>query len=371
MKYDNDSRVVLTLDAGGTNLVFSAIQREEEIIEPITLPTRGNSLELILKNIIDGFREVQSLLAEKPVAISLAFPGPVEYQLGIIGNLENLPAFQGGIALGPMLEDTFNIPTFINNDGDLFTYGEAISGILPYVNNLLEKSGSPKRYGNLVGVTFGTGFGGGIVYRGDLFLGDNSAQGEINRMRNRIIGDYSVEESVSIRGVKRVYAREEGINPADCPAPAEIFEIGMGRKNGNKDAAVKAFEELAIVAGDALANAVTLIDGIVVIGGGLSGAYTLFLQRLVDEMNTRYRTSEGKPLNRLEVQVFNLENEGDLARFVKGDIHKITVPFSNRELTYDPLQRIGVGVTQLGTSRAVFIGAYAFALSNLDKGKRL
>jgi glucokinase len=50
--------------------------------------------------------------------------------LGIIGDLENLPTFKGGVALGPMLEEIFNIPVFINNDGDLFAYGEAIAGLL-------------------------------------------------------------------------------------------------------------------------------------------------------------------------------------------------------------------------------------------------
>jgi glucokinase len=65
------------------------------------------------------------------VAISFAFPGPSDYPRGIIGDLGNLPCFRGGVALGPMLEDTFEIPVFINNDGDLFAYGEAIGGFLP------------------------------------------------------------------------------------------------------------------------------------------------------------------------------------------------------------------------------------------------
>jgi glucokinase len=34
-------------------------------------------------------------------------------------------------------------------------------------------------------------------------------------------------------------------------------------------------------------------------------------------------------------------------------------------LQYDPLQRLGVGMSRLGTSEAVAIGAYAFALKSL------
>lgn len=37
--YTNDNRIVMTLDAGGTNLVFSAIRGGREIVTPITLPS--------------------------------------------------------------------------------------------------------------------------------------------------------------------------------------------------------------------------------------------------------------------------------------------------------------------------------------------
>jgi len=89
---------------------------------------------------------VQNRLPEKPVAISFAFPGPADYPNGIIGDLGNFPAFRGGVALGPMLQEKFKLPVFINNDGDLFAYGEAIAGFLPEVNELLEKAGSPKHF---------------------------------------------------------------------------------------------------------------------------------------------------------------------------------------------------------------------------------
>ena len=43
------------------------------------------------------------------------------------------------------------------------------------------------------------------------------------------------------------------------------------------------------------------------------------------------------------------------------------MPGSGRKVAYDPLKRIGVGLSRLGTSRAVAIGAYAFALAELDR----
>ncbi|HOI86418.1 MAG TPA: ROK family protein [Lentimicrobium sp.] len=366
MRYNNDKRIVMTLDAGGTNFVFSAVQSEEEIIEPIRIPAEGSTLEIVLNKIIQGFNEVKSKLNVNPVAISFCFPGPAEYELGIIGDLENLPTFRGGVALGPMLEEKFGIPVFINNDGDLFAYGEAIAGLLPEINERIRSSASPKNYQNLLGVTFGTGYGGGIVSRGQLFMGDNSAQGEINRMRNKLHTNASVEENVSIRGIRRIYCRETGLDFNQCPEPREIFEIGMGLREGNREAAIMAFHRMAEVAGDSIANAITLIDGLVVIGGGLAGAYPLFLQRLVDEMNTNLTTMVGTALDRMEIKAFNLEDEREFNLFYEGDTREIKVPFSSRRIKYDPMKRIGVGISRLGTSRAVSVGAYAYALARLD-----
>jgi glucokinase len=367
MTYKNDIRVVMTLDAGGTNLVFNAVQAEQEILEPITLPSQGENLEEVLGKIIDGFSQVQSKLMPKPVAISFAFPGPADFENGIIGDLQNLPFFKGGIALGPMLQEKFGIPVFINNDGDLFAYGEAIAGLLPEINKKLEESGNPKRYRNLFGATFGTGFGGGIVTRNGLLCGDNSSGGEINRMRNRSFKNWDTEESVSIRGLKREYANNTGLNIASCPEPRDIFEIGMGRIKGNQEAAIHAFEAFARDAADALANATTLIDGLVVIGGGLSGAYPLFLPKLVEEMNYPFDTMSGKPLERMEVVAYNLEDEGSLAYFLKSSSVEIPVPFTNLTVNFDPNKKIGVGISRLGTSKAVSIGAYAYALAKLGQ----
>jgi glucokinase len=41
------------------------------------------------------------------------------------------------------------------------------------------------------------------------------------------------------------------------------------------------------------------------------------------------------------------------------------VPDSDRLIEYDPLQRLGVGMSRLGTSEAVALGAYGYALSKL------
>ncbi len=357
----------MTLDAGGTSFRFSAVRGGRPVTAGVILPSNADHLERCLANLIEGFTRTQQQCPALPVAISFAFPGPADYPNGIIGDLRNLPAFRGGVALGPMLQDRFSIPVFINNDGDLFAHGEALAGFLPYVNDLLEKAGSPKRYHNLLGVTLGTGFGGGISRGGEPFIGDNSMAGEVWLLRNKLHPEMNAEEGACIRAVRRVYAEKAGLPFEKSPDPKALFEIGLGRAPGNPAAAREAFRQLGEVAGDAMAQALALVDGLAVIGGGISGSWPLFLPALVDELNSGYTGPDGHKLRRLASVSFNLEDPAQRETFLKGETREIPIPGSARKIQYDPLQRIGVGISRLGTSEAIAIGACAFALKKLDQ----
>lgn len=360
------NNIIYTLDAGGTGFKFSAMKDSVELFDPFTILSAAPDLEGVLQKIILGFHQVEERCGLKPTAISFCFPGPADYPNGIIGDLENLPTFKGGVPLKQMLENEFHVPVFINNDGDLFAYGEALGGLLPEVNQLLAQQGNPKRYKNLLGVTLGTGFGGGIVIDKVLLNGDNSAGGEINRSRNILYPKTSAEDSISIRGVRRVFAREANIPFDEAPQPFDIYQIAMGIKDGNKAAAQKAWDELATVLADVLANAVTLTDSIIVIGGGLSGAWPVFMPKLIEKMNEPFTDLNGHQVSRMETVAFNLMDDEDMIRFTGKSGRMINVPFSDQKVWYDPTKRIGVGVTKLGTSSAVSVGAYAYAVHQLE-----
>lgn len=363
--YIYDNRIVITLDAGGTNLVFGAMRGCEYITEPINYPSNAHDLDLCLDTMVKGFREVINSLDEKPVAISFAFPGPADYPNGIIGGyLPNFPSFRDGVALGPFLENEFGIPVFINNDGDLFAYGEALCGALPQLNKRLEEAGCNKRYHNLLGYTFGTGFGVGVVVNGELNRGDNSCV-ETFCLPHKTKSGIIVEEGVAVRAVKRVYAEESG-DLNHCFEPKEICEIADGKREGNVEAARKAFAEFGETAGDAMAIAAQLIDGIIVIGGGITAARHLILPSLINELRSEFATLGGDSVRRVQMDVFNLDDPDEFARFAKGNTKTISVRGTNKTIEYDDMKRIGVTFSKLGASKAISAGAYAFALSQID-----
>ena len=367
MKTDlnSEKKIILTLDAGGTNFVFSAIQGNKEIVETVHRPANAHALEKCLSTIIKGFETVNNKLPEKACAISFAFPGPADYAKGIIGNLPNFKAFNDGVALGPMLEDHFNLPVFINNDGNLFAYGEALAGFLPEINKKIIDEGSIKQFKNLTGLTLGTGFGCGIVLKNFLLEGDNSCDAGIHATLNKNHSNWNAEESVSTRAIQRVYATEAGINFSSELMPEDIYEIAKGTKAGNQTAAIESFKQFGEALGSSISNISTLIDGLVVIGGGITAAWKLFSEEMFTEINRQYENFEGKKSSRLSVKVYNLEDENVFKEFALGKIKELKVPKSNRIVKYDEAQRIGIGVSKLGASKAIALGAYAYAIRKI------
>ena len=364
--YQTDKRTVITLDAGGTNFVFGAIRGNQDVIKPISLPSNSHDLGQCLETLERGFREVINALDEKPVAISFAFPGPADYPNGIIGGyLPNFPSFRDGVALGPFLEDKFGIPVFINNDADLFAYGEALAGALPEINSKLERLNSAKRYKNLLGYTWGTGFGFGFTVNGQMHIGDNSCV-ETFCLRNKKYPDVICEDGVAIHALKREYAKNSGDTDHNLE-PKDMFDIAEGTREGNREAVLKTFEDYGEIAGDAMATAATLIDGLIVIGGGITAARKYIMPALLKEMRGQLQSMNGETISRLQFKVYDLDDFNEFVEFAKGGSRELKIYGTDKSVVYDPMKRIGITISKLGASRAISLGAYAFALQQIDR----
>ncbi len=364
--YKSDNRIVITLDAGGTNLVFSAMRGYDFIIDPITYPSNSHDLDLCLATMVRGFEEVIAQLPEQPVAISFAFPGPADYRAGIIGGyLPNFPSFREGVALGPFLSRKFGLPVYINNDGDLFAFGEAMGGALPEINERVAAMGGERKYVNMLGYTFGTGLGIGEVINGELNLGNNCCV-ETFCLPHKLMPDVIVEEGSSIRALKREYGRLTG-NPDHGLEPYDLFKIAEGTMEGNAEAARKAFELFGEVTGNAFASAVTLTDSLIVVGGGVTGAFKYIKPALLRELRSKIKTLGGDCVQRVQMEVFDLDDPEQFEKFVKGNSKPIKVYGYDETVTYDPMKRTGIAVSKLGASKAISIGAYIYALTQIDK----
>ena len=341
-----DKKIVLTLDAGGTNFVFSAICNNEEIVEPVRLKAVTTDTEGCLATLVQGFTTVKEKLGIEPVAISFAFPGPADYERGVIGDLPNFPSFRGGVALGPYLESVFKIPVYVNNDGNLFAYGEALAGALPRVNKALEEAGCKRRYKNMVGITLGTGFGCGVVIDKVLLTGDNGCGGDVWCMRNGMYPFVIAEESVSIRAVRRVYAEMSHEEIGDL-TPKDIGDIANGTRPGNQKAAQESFRQLGQVTAAALSKWI--------------------LPGMMEEFARPAGTFTGNLLPTLQSEVYNFEDEEQRAAFLEDKDVYVDVPHSDQKVLYQAQRKVAVLVSELGASKAINLGAYNFALNQLGQ----
>lgn len=362
-----DSRAVLTFDAGGTNFVFSAMKGGQEIVDPITLPSNADHLERCLDTIKTGFDQILTRLDQSAVAISFAIPAPTDYFNGVVGDLKNLPGFRGGVPLAKILENQYQMPVYMNNDGDLYAYGEALGGFLPEVNRIMEVAGNPKRFKNLYGLTLGTGFGGGFVSDGTLIRGDNSIASEVWIISNSITPSRNAEEEVSIRAITRNYKKAIAQGEELDLSPKDIYKIASGERDGDRDAALKAFETLGTHLGDVIANLVCLTDGLVVMGGGIAGADRFFMPAIMGELGRNFDFRPHDPIPRLIQKAFNLNDEAGRKGLCEITGKFIDLPGTDQQVYYDEQPKVAIGTSRIGTDRAISLGAYAFALNQLDR----
>ena len=105
------------------------------------LPTATN-LERCLANVVEGFTRIRRQCPRTSGGDQLRFSRPG----GLSGRDHRRPGQSAGISrrrrAGADVGGEIRIPVFINNNGDLFAYGEAIAGLLPHVNRLLAAAGS-------------------------------------------------------------------------------------------------------------------------------------------------------------------------------------------------------------------------------------
>ncbi len=215
-------------------------------------------------------------------------------------------------------------------------------------------------------LTLGTGFGCGIVHNRKLLLGDNSNSGEVWITSNRFNPVLNAEEGVSARAIIREYVNETGLKDGKDLMPKDVYNIATGAKEGDSAAAKKAFGKMGHLMGDVIGNLIALIDGIVVIGGGLTGASSLYMPAVMEELNRGFTTPEGISLPRAVQQVYNWNDDAQKAEFLKDHSTKIQVPGTDKKVAYDPSPRLAIATSGIGASKAIAIGAYAFAVNELE-----
>lgn len=217
------------------------------------------------------FLTAQAIPVESLSGIGVSATGQIDSRKGIVaGTCGNFPNYIGS-PIKAALEQDFGLPVTVANDANCMTLGEVWVG-------------GAQGYTDVIGVTLGTGVGGGIVVEGKLLHGAHGSGAEIGHLvLNR---DETVPCNCGKRGCVEQYCSATGIvrlakrhlDSTDAPSSLrtlknltckDIFDAG---KAGDKEALIILDRYYAYM-GEFLGDVCTTVDPeVVVIGGGVSKA---------------------------------------------------------------------------------------------------
>lgn len=156
---------IIGVDVGGTTIVGGRIECKD-IVDYYSADTKadegGDTTLEVLKDV------VRRLMTTDTKAIGVGVPSVVDRSKGIVYNVQNINNWDE-VHIKKILEAEFNIPVFVDNDANCFALGEKIYG-------------QGVNFKNFVGITLGTGVGGGIIQNNNLLDDANCGSGEFGEL---------------------------------------------------------------------------------------------------------------------------------------------------------------------------------------------
>jgi glucokinase len=276
---------VLGVDVGGTKVAVGAVDGAE-VGESVERPTDVSGTEALLDGIEATVREVAER-AGQPAAVGVGVPSQIEYATGTVESSVNIPLT--GVPLREELARRLGAPVFVDNDANCAALAES---------RLVE--GGPAD--NLVMLTLGTGVGGGVVIDGLTFRGAHGLGAELGHFSINPDGppcpgncpNFGCLEAYCSGQALERDATEVAQDLPDSRLHAAIEDgkvtgpaVVAAAEEGDPDAR-RVFERFARMLGVGIAGFVNAFEpDYFVIGGGLSRASHLFLERAQQEAAAR------------------------------------------------------------------------------------
>jgi glucokinase len=272
----------LGLDLGGTNIKWVVLDNELTPIADGSLPTEAeHGPDHVVGRLALAGRD--AVEATGPIATAgVGVPGIYDATHGTIRFFTNLPGPWAGHPLAGPLSEALGVPVHLINDARAFTLAEA-------------RVGAGKGCESLVGVTLGTGVGGGIVLDRRLVLGYHGTAGEIGHQ----VIDCTPGAPLcgcGNTGCLEAFVRAAALASAAGTATAADAFAADERGDPRAHAAVEQWiDHLAI----GLANLVTVLTPErIVLGGGVASAAARIIEPLRERLSQHVHLTDP---NRVEI----------------------------------------------------------------------
>ncbi len=246
------NRLYIGVDIGGTSIVAARFSESEMLDKAEVATGADRPAGEIMESL---FEAIDKVLNDEVVGIGIGMPGFMDASTGEILLINNIPSFNG-FSVKPVVEKRYKLPVFQSNDANCFALGEAWYG-------------AGMKYTNLVGVTLGTGLGGGIIINRKIHTGLAGGAGELGCFAFK---GGIVEDSCSAALFAKKYQA----------TGAELYKQA---KAGDSDA-IAAFDELARNIGEMLNTVMFILaPEAFVIGGSVAGAWEFLEKPLREEVD--------------------------------------------------------------------------------------
>jgi glucokinase len=270
-------KYAIGIDLGGTNMRIALISERGEILQKIKEPTSEECIEPIIAG-------VEKLISEEVAGIGLGVAGLISREERKVLISPNLHAVEK-IDLVRAIEGRFGIPVLIENDANVAAFGELWVG-------------AGKDLFSFILLTLGTGIGGGIVFERRLL----GVAAEIGHMSIDADGEkcscgnygclelYASVRAILSRTTSALETGRESILREYCGGnfykitTEDIYRAAFDGDSLARELLKNAGRYLGI----GIANMINLMSPeAVVLTGGLTGAWDLYVQEAIKEASRR------------------------------------------------------------------------------------
>ncbi|MET4589940.1 ROK family transcriptional regulator [Arthrobacter sp. 754] len=267
VRLNSNGAVAVGIDFGRRHLrvVLASLSYHVIAEESVMLPLGHQSEEGIQAAVVllDKLLSENAVERSAVVGAGVGIPGPIDRRTGTVAQGAILPEWVG-INILQHLEDTLQMPVFVDNDANLGAWSEVTWGPHTGVSNLMF-------------LKIGSGIGAGLILNGAPYYGHVGITGEIGhatiheqglvcRCGNR----GCLETIASTTTMIELLSRGE-----DRPlTPADIVAKALARDS----ATLRVVDDAGLAVGRALGNVANLINPeVIVVGGPLAGLGNVLL----------------------------------------------------------------------------------------------
>ena len=159
--------IAIGIDIGGMSIKGAAVDSNGRVYEKFSMPfVKGEPGEETIRKLAEIVKEyiAANKLEKKIAGIGIGSPGTLDIEKGIVNYANNLGWNE--LPVAELMNRILPYPIRLTNDANAAALGEA-------------KFGAGKAYETVIMLTLGTGVGGGIIFNGKLYEGNEGKGGEL------------------------------------------------------------------------------------------------------------------------------------------------------------------------------------------------